>query len=541
MKSSKILLLSLVLVVTNNAFAITISYADQSIAVPTGQEGLPLYGPIASPIINAAPSKAMPIGVGSVASGGDMISVQVGLGQFSGPVDIYFAYYAPSIDPQNIYILTSNYTFIPLSVLDPLHEGLTPWKINISSGINESLASALGNIPISSLPPGTYTAYLLVAPAGRLDSYYLWSTAVYVADNVLPITVNGSLCSADSYPNKPCVSVTVCTPGTSTCQTVSDILLDTGSSGLRIFKQALNVILPQVAGGSGSLAECIQFGDGSSEWGPVLMAGVILGNEPATQVPIQVIDSTFGSLPRACRNSDLTPADGGFNGILGVGLFIQDCGSECANTAGNGMYYTCSGSQCSGTAAALSSQVQNPVALLPKDNNGVILQLPSVPPGGVASVNGNLVLGIGTQSNNTPSAVQTYPADELGEFVTIFDDIPYGGSFLDTGSNGLFFPSTSASFLPQCLDPNSDWFCPTTTVSLSATNMGTSSLPNGVVSFQIGNFVSLISSPGNVFVEIGGNSPDGFDWGLPFHFGRDIFVGFEGSSSSLGNGPYWAY
>src|SRR5689334_2706925 len=40
--------------------------------------------------------------------------------------------------------------------------------------------------------------------------------------NVLALSVNGSQCSANSYPNKPCVSVTVCTPGTSTCQTIND-------------------------------------------------------------------------------------------------------------------------------------------------------------------------------------------------------------------------------------------------------------------------------------------------------------------------------
>ena len=536
MKSSKILLLSLVLVVVSNAFAITISYADQFMAAPTGQEGFPLFGPIVSPIISTGPSQAMPIGVGSIAAGGDTLSIQVGLGGFSDPVDIYFAFYAPSIDPQNIYLLTSTYTLMPLSVVTPPNEVPTPWKINVSSGVNESF----GNIPISSLPTGAYTFYLVVTPAGRLDSYYLWATTVSAADNVLPITVNGSLCSVNSYLNKPCVSVTVCTPGTKTCQTVDDILLDTGSAGLRIFQQALNVFLPQVASGSGSLAECIQFGDGSSEWGPVLMAGVLLGDEPAIQIPIQVIDSSFGSLPSTCLNAQLTPADAGFNGILGVGLFIQDCGSACASIARNGMYYTCSGSVCSGTTVALSSQVQNPVALLPKDNNGVIVQLPSVPRGGVSSVNGSLVLGIGTQSNNTPSAVQTYPVNQFGEFITNLNGISYD-SFIDTGSNGLFFSSPSTSLLPECRAPYSAWFCPTATIDLSATNMEASGSPSDAVSFQIGNFVSLVSSFDSVFVEIGGNSAGGFDWGLPFHFGRNIFVGFEGRSSSLGEGPYWAY
>jgi len=73
------------------------------------------------------------------------------------------------------------------------------------------------------------------------------SPPVVSGDNVLAITVNGSLCSSNSYINKPCVSVTICAPATSTCQTISDILLDTGDSGIRIFKQVLTVPLTQVA------------------------------------------------------------------------------------------------------------------------------------------------------------------------------------------------------------------------------------------------------------------------------------------------------
>jgi hypothetical protein len=362
-------------------------------------------------------------------------------------------------------------------------------------------------------------------------------------NNVLVVTVNGSLCSPSTsidYINKPCVSVTVCTPGTSTCQTITDILLDSGDSGLRIFKQALNgLALTQETVGSNPLAECVQYGDGSSVWGPVQVASVVLGSESAVQVPIHVLDATFGTTPSGCRNAYQTPMDGGFNGILGIGVFAQDCGPICTNIAASGVYYTCNGPTCSGTTVPLSSQVQHPVSLLPVDNNGVIVQLPSVPPGGSSSVDGYLVLGIGTQSNNAVSSgVVAYPVDpNVGEFLTNVGGTDYG-SFIDTGSNGLFFPSTG---IPSCTGVNSAWFCPASTMTLAATTMGFSGSPSGVVSFQIGNFNSLITSSNNVFPDVGANQPGLFDWGLPFHFGRNVYIGIEGKTSGLGTGPYWAY
>jgi hypothetical protein len=33
----------------------------------------------------------------------------------------------------------------------------------------------------------------------------------------------------------------------------------------------------------------------------------------------------------------------------------------------------------------------------------------------------------------------------------------------------------------------------------------------------------------------------GFDWGVPFFFGRNVFVAIEGSSTPGGTGPYVAY
>ena len=393
-----------------------------------------------------------------------------------------------------------------------------------SNGLATAIAAGTTAITAASGGISSTTATLTVTGGGS-------------ADNEIPITVNGALCSGNSYLNKPCVSVTVCTPGTSTCQTIDDILLDTGSYGLRIFKLLLTVLPPV----TGNLAECIQFGDGSSVWGPVQTADVILGNEPVVTVPIQVIDSTFGARPARCFNADTTPAVAGFNGILGIGLFTHDCGTTCVSSANNGIYYAC-GASCSGTTVPLSSQVQNPAALLPLDNNGVLVQLPSVPLGGISSVNGKLILGIGTRSNNIPSSVTAYSASSTtGEFTTLFGGRTYN-SFIDSGSNGLFFTPPPASQLPNCTGANAGWFCPTSTLSLSATNTSASGVPSGTVPFQIGNFTSLtVNSFNKAFVEIGGTFRGNFDWGLPFFFGRNVFVGYGGSASSLGSGPYWAY
>jgi len=365
------------------------------------------------------------------------------------------------------------------------------------------------------------------------------------AANALPISVAGTG-TALYYPNKPTVSVTVCTPGTTNCQTIGNILLDTGSFGLRIFKQALGVPLSPIATVSGVLAECIPFTDGSGDWGPVEMADVVLGGEPAVTVPVHVIDATFGGVPSACKPPNVTsldqdPASVGFNGILGVGLFTQDCGPGCAALAANGAYFSCTGAACTGAAVPLANQVQNPVALLPVDNNGVIVQMPAVPAGGTATVSGQLFLGIGTQSNNDPGGVTKFPANAFGEFTTVFNGANLTNSFIDSGSNGLFLPATAS--LPLCPSPDDSWFCPPAIQNLVAVTVGATGAPRGDVDFQIGNALSLFRTGDNALAELGGPAvvAGGVDWGMPFFYGRRVVVGIEGRNSSLGSGPYWAY
>jgi hypothetical protein len=380
---------------------------------------------------------------------------------------------------------------------------------------------------------------------GKSDSSSGSGVSITVTgDNALPLTVNGSRCSGTAYINEPCVSVTVCSPGTSTCQTINDILLDTGDIGLRLFKQVLTVSLTPVTDTNGDIADCVHYGDDSSNWGRVEMADVVLANEPPVSVPIQVIESTFATPPSACSIQksfpNQIPTDAGFNGSLGVGSWLQDCGSDCADGTNNIQYFSCNGSTCSPAMVATTDQVQNPVAHLPQDNNGVVVVLPSVPSSGALYANGALVLGIDTQSNNIPSGVQVYDVDKFGDFATDFNGKLYS-SFIDSGSNGLFFPAGGQ--LPNCPSPNSQWFCPSSIKDFSATAMGATNSSSSVVPFQIGNIFTLANSPphNNVFANIGGSAPQ-FDWGLPFFLGRTVFIGIEGQNApSLGKGPYWAF
>ena len=95
--------------------------------------------------------------------------------------------------------------------------------------------------------------------------------------------------------------------------------------------------------------------------------------------------------------------------LLGVGLAAPDCGSLCAQTGASnpGLYYNCPSSGCTVNAEAVVQQVQNPVTMFGSDNNGVIVELPAVS-APAASLNGSLVFGIGTQSNNGLNGATVY-------------------------------------------------------------------------------------------------------------------------------------
>jgi hypothetical protein len=362
------------------------------------------------------------------------------------------------------------------------------------------------------------------------------------ATNFQSIVVNAG--PANNYFDGAFTTVTVCVPGQSSCQTIDGILVDTGSTGLRVLGSALSLTLPQQADASGApIAECFSFLDGFT-WGPVRSADVRLGSEQASGVPVQVIGTAgLPAIPDACSSSG-TPENTldalGANGILGVGLFREDCGSGCVGSGSSnaGLYYTCPAAGCRTVSQPLARQVQNPVWLFPTDNNGVLIQLPSLPVGGTVTATGMMIFGIGTQSDNALGAAKVLTVDANGNLSTSYGSQTYTGTYIDSGTNGLFFLDTKTTGLPVCAT-STDFYCPATLQSQSATIRGINGTASAVA-FSIGNFDAL-NGRFNAFNEVGGPNPGGFAWGLPFFFGRTVFTAIEGQATPGGAGPYFAF
>ena len=358
--------------------------------------------------------------------------------------------------------------------------------------------------------------------------------------NSVPITVNTG---AANFVNIPNVTVTICAPGTSVCQTIDNIQLDTGSFGLRIVSDAAQQVLGSLpvskAQGGGQLAECTQFADGFT-WGTVRQADVKIGGETASNIPVQIIGdlgaSTVPASGCVSGSNETTTADLGAHGILGVGNATYDCGTTCLNAA-QSLYYSCpNGTNCSPTAAPLAQQVVNPVTQFAVDNNGVIVQMPPVADSGAASATGTLIFGIGTQSNNAISGVTVFATDGTGNLNGSYKNASVT-TFFDSGSNGTFFSDSS---IPVCKS-SSAFYCPTSELALSNAIRSTDGVSASTVNFNVVSASSLTASGGKfAFNSLAGNFGDSrfFDFGLPFFFGRHVYVGFDLPGKST---PYVAF
>jgi hypothetical protein len=410
---------------------------------------------------------------------------------------------------------------------------------------------------------GVFTAPVVSAPAtATITATSTQNTGESGMANVTINPVNLQPLTVDAGPqpqtftaqNEAFTSVTVCVPNTTTCQTIDHMLVDTGSSGVRLLSSVLAIPLPQQNDSSGNpLDECMVFPDGYV-WGPVALADVSLATEKASSAPVQVMmpAGSFPAVPDSCSSRGVQNLGNSVsalraNGVLGVGLFQKDCGTTCTTSNGTipPVYYDCPASGCNPTYVTLAQQVPNPVTMLALDNNGVMIFLPSVPAGGVPPVNGSLIFGIGTQSNNALQSATVYTVPDsganAGDITTTFNGVSYPGAF-DCGSPGISFLDSATTGIPTCTVQNLPWYCPASPDSLTATNQGTNG-NQGVVNFTIENANTLLNSGNIAFSTLGAPQmpPTGFNWGLSFFFGRTVFTAIENMNTPAGPGPYVAY
>jgi hypothetical protein len=168
--------------------------------------------------------------------------------------------------------------------------------------------------------------------------------------------------------------------------------------------------------------------------------------------------------------------------------------------------------------------------------------LPTLPATGAATATGSLIFGIGTQSNNSLGSATILGVDaNTGNITTVFSNVSYANSYIDSGSSAIFFGS---SLYPICTGPGAGFYCPSTMQNPSATLQGTNRATSSV-SFSVGNGDQLfgVNPSFMAFSNIAAPNPDpaGFAWGLPFFFGRNVFTALEGKNTPGGPGPYFGF
>jgi Protein of unknown function (DUF3443) len=372
-------------------------------------------------------------------------------------------------------------------------------------------------------------------------------------NNTASVIVDAGPTASSGSVNTLFVTVTVCVPGSTTnCQTIDHIQVDTGSYGLRLLAPVLTLTLPveKLASG-GSLAECTQFVDGFS-WGSVATADIQIAGETAKSLPVQVIgDPNFTNIPAECSGTGGTQEDTvstfGANGILGIGPFESDCG-DC-DTVTHGLYFACA-TTCTDTTVPDNLQVPNPVTHFAADNNGAIVVLPSVAAGGASNVMGSLIFGIDTQSDNASGTQTVLTVDDEAELLVMFNGQTFANSFIDSGSNGIFFADSS---IVTCTAPPSDptsqivnFYCPASTLTLPVTIQGMNGTMTNNLTFGVGNALTMLETTDfDAYPQLAGTLPAGnagtFDYGLPFFYGKRVAIAVQGAMTTVGTGPYIAF
>jgi hypothetical protein len=372
----------------------------------------------------------------------------------------------------------------------------------------------------------------------------------------MAVMVDSGPAAATGQINHAYVTVKVCVPGSLTqCAYIDHVLLDTASWGLRLVGSVLAAngvtLSAEHDAQNQTIEECMTFGGGQT-WGPVSLADISMAGEVAAGVPVQVMDdSATGAPPPAnCgANGTLINDVSGFgaNGVLGIGVFVQDCGAACVAAATPlEIYFGCTGAgTCVAENVALGAQVSNPIAMFAADNNGVIVSLPNPQnANGDATLSGELTFGIATQPDNALplTGLTVLTADSNGEFTAAYNGSATAlPALLDSATDSYSFDDPGIAVCATGAFVG--YYCPVISPqSLFAVNTGAGA--NGAVStvqFAVADPSAFVVGA-SAFVNLGGGGGStAFTWGLPFFYGRKIIIGIEQRSGGGFTGPYYAY
>lgn len=342
--------------------------------------------------------------------------------------------------------------------------------------------------------------------------------------------------------NVPYVSVTICQDSSgANCQTINNVLLDTGSIGLKINQSVLN---SKLLSGLTSindtttnlpLSSCNLYGGGYL-FTNAYTATVKLGGMTSNNMPIQVInDINQSTVPASCSLVSFNNllANSGANGVIGVNpqVFASNSHVKLYIESQAGVYTQLDYK----TANSDPILNVNPIVGF-AESNGLIISLPAVTANSNTNIYGVLTFGVNTRANNqiNNASVQLIgnKSSELGYFKSTSTTNVTSRTIFDTGTNGYVVYGLN---MAQC----GNNYCPgsPTTWTSSLSNWGFDITTSYNESIQISNPVNQASAimPNWAFVS---NTPGITVYGLPFFFGKNVYAQFPTESQAS---PVWGY
>ncbi len=133
-----------------------------------------------------------------------------------------------------------------------------------------------------------------------------------------------------------------------------------------------------------------------------------------------------------------------------------------------------------------------------------------------------------------------------GTITATYNGTALTDSFIDSGTN--FYGFTDAA-ITACTGTFKGFYCPTSTLALSATLTGANSVTANV-NFHVDNTRTISNTTFYALPGIAGDPSafddlhpvtNSFDFGLPFFYGRKVYVAIVGRNAGGTSGPYWAF